>query len=1764
MADFQTTVELKAVTSKLNRKLDLVNQKLKGVSAQVKKTQSSMSKFTSKATRGFTKLNNKIRQSKAQIAGVGLSLGLVLGKGVKDFKEFEDGIAQIGTLGVTNLKQVEDQLDAVRKEFGVSGAEATKGYYDIISAGAAQGTEAMEQLIAATKLAKAGNTDLGGAIDVVTSGVNIFGGTGEDAASITDKLFLAVKYGKTTVEELGATFGFVAPVVAAAGLGMSDYAAAMATVTAGGIQTNQATTGLKAVLSNLIKVTPKAAKKAEELGLDFSAAALKSKGLVVVMQEIAEATGGDVTQLGQLFDSIEAINAVSVLTSDKGLKSLSRNFNEMSDSSGTTQEALDKVKESASFKFDKFNQSLSIMSKNIGGAVVPALLSLAESMAPVIDFLAALIEQNPGIIKVTAAIVAMGVAWAFLGAPFTILLAGATVAIGLLIEKFDLFADGGEAALERIKTAWNDFWEKFSSQTATENVINIADFITLNTEGWRDDITASFDKVVTGLKDYMTSIVWEDLWVGLKESLDKVGAWFNDLYIYLVGASVVPDLVEGVKSHFGDMIEFLRGVAGTAVFAELKAAFEGVKTSAQDMGLHASKSAIALGQSTSSVGAQKRQLQKLIQTYRELDAAHKNDLKNTKASAVERKLVMENSSKFEQRIIKERIAKSSTLGREVGKIQQGAAEAKIAKLVASLEGKLKGRGYMSRFMFGEGTLLTWEQKISGMMGRLGVLFTKIGQQVQGGVTKIQTALESKKNAKLTAKVADTGAKVKTVAAGTTGTTGAAAQNAKILSTLEAELKLTNANLAKSNASLLKIKEGSTTTARLMKGMGALSTTFGTTVRALFESMGKVMGGVSSALLTFKTSAAGAKIGASVTAIKDSKALKIMSKLFKKIIIVFAIFDAYKGFTDLDRASEIIGKEGDELTIGDKSISAIANAVGNFFSGFAHLAGYIVEYMGGDKLAEYLKTVDLAPEFAKVFKAVANIVEAVVNVLSAIFAGGEEGTESTMTKGIKVIASFLSWFLDFVLAASEILVALTEGDISGALKILTDGIQNVFGDLVEGIKTAVMGTISGIATSISDMFWSMVDSINPFSGGGGGDEGDSGTEVRLNRYGKEYSKGGMVKHYATGGSVSGAGTGTSDDIPAMLSNGEFVMNAKSAKKFMPLLEAMNKNKMATGGPVGNTSSGGYSADTTRILAQLREVESYFSAGDLAESLDAYMDLDHVSELFDDFVSDFSSNDFAETLNDMVSKVSDLDILDALNENLLEFINDAGHELEYFKDTPTNDAGAQESVDTSRIMNSLREVEDYFSAGDLAESLDAYMDLDHVRELFQDFISEFSVNDFAESLNGQVSAESDTSLLDTVNEKLLEFVNNAGHELEYFKEIPVMVDNLTQSITNAVFSSEEQALAMSGIHAESITAKVDETDAAKTASDAIIALAEASTQTVGAMASARSNLSQVQQSVTGTAMKSTSESISGLGKTVRKSSKTLRNEFSGMGQAFSGPIKNALKNGGSIGDGVKEGLKNMLQKVADKLMDQAFAPMEEALDNMFSGGGVGGLETQALGGEPTGSMVDPIYTKDTGEGMGFGTDQDSLMVGQNQLAESKIGFGNVTSAITKQTTDMPGLFDNLGSIFDSGLDSLGGLFGGMGGPAGSGGGGGIMSLFGGGGGGGGGMGSIGGMLAGFAKGGIVPELGMKPQYFASGGMARGTDTVPAMLTPGEMVLTKEQQMGMMGEQQKAGDTYNFNIEATDAQSFKKMLSQDPKFLHNIAQRGQKATSGLRRTN
>lgn len=76
------------------------------------------------------------------------------------------------------------------------------------------------------------------------------------------------------------------------------------------------------------------------------------------------------------------------------------------------------------------------------------------------------------------------------------------------------------------------------------------------------------------------------------------------------------------------------------------------------------------------------------------------------------------------------------------------------------------------------------------------------------------------------------------------------------------------------------------------------------------------------------------------------------------------------------------------------------------------------------------------------------------------------------------------------------------------------------------------------------------------------------KLAMGLFGMLFPSGGIFKMLgmADGGYVSGEGGERDDKIPAMLSNGEYVINAQATKQFRPLLEAINYRKYATGGYV----------------------------------------------------------------------------------------------------------------------------------------------------------------------------------------------------------------------------------------------------------------------------------------------------------------------------------------------------------------------------------------------------------------------------------------------------------------------------------------------------------------------------------------------------------------------------------------------------------------------
>ena len=103
-------------------------------------------------------------------------------------------------------------------------------------------------------------------------------------------------------------------------------------------------------------------------------------------------------------------------------------------------------------------------------------------------------------------------------------------------------------------------------------------------------------------------------------------------------------------------------------------------------------------------------------------------------------------------------------------------------------------------------------------------------------------------------------------------------------------------------------------------------------------------------------------------------------------------------------------------------------------------------------------------------------------------------------------------------------------------------------------------------------------------------------------------------FATGGLVVGPGTATSDSIPARLSNGESVMNAKSTAMFGPLLSSLNQ---AGGGVAFNPAAGGqregYEFLAAAVAAGMKNVNLHVGVDEITRVQDRVKTIKDVSTI-----------------------------------------------------------------------------------------------------------------------------------------------------------------------------------------------------------------------------------------------------------------------------------------------------------------------------------------------------------------------------------------------------------------------------------------------------------------------------------------------------------------------------------------------------------------------
>lgn len=361
MADGRVVIDTKLDTSGVESGIRSINNLLKA--GFVTKGLSYLKEAISFVSEETGKLNDSIRMASTLFG---------------DYDVDMDRLAK-------NLRRISDETQVAASDLGM-------GLYNALSSGIPASEdmgEALEYVRKNALTAKAGMADLDSTVRASASVMNAYGMTVDDTDRILGIMMNTQNLGITTIGELSTTLAQVIPTAAAFGVSFEEVGAALATMTAMGTQTAQATTGLNNLLSELGRQSQQGAKNlaaaADAAGLGKkSFADLVDEGysltdILLLMQRYAEQNG---QSLIDMFGSIEGGRAALQLVTQEGEK-FTKNLESMYDTAGMVEAAS----ESVMTETGRLGKAIANAASAIGQKFLPAWNEVAGVMADTIESL---------------------------------------------------------------------------------------------------------------------------------------------------------------------------------------------------------------------------------------------------------------------------------------------------------------------------------------------------------------------------------------------------------------------------------------------------------------------------------------------------------------------------------------------------------------------------------------------------------------------------------------------------------------------------------------------------------------------------------------------------------------------------------------------------------------------------------------------------------------------------------------------------------------------------------------------------------------------------------------------------------------------------------------------------------------------------------------------------------------------------------------------------------------------------------------------------------------------------------------------------------------------------------------------------------------------------------------------------------------------------------------------------------------------------------
>ena len=482
----------------------------------------------------------------------------------------ETSFAKVSTILDTTKVSTEELKKGVisaSNESGIAVTDFNEALYESLSAGIDSGN-AIKFTTDMAKLAKGGFTETSKAVDVVTSVLNAYGLSADQATSISDKLITTQNIGKTTVDELASSLGRVIPTANAFGVGIDDVSTALSQLTKNGIQTAEATTYYNSMLNELGSsgtIASKAIK--EKLGASFTELMKKGVPLTDVLKTLKEKATESGLSLSDMFGSSEAAKAALTIMKDDGVE-YNDILNQMKNSAGATQKAFETMDATPAEKLKKALNSLKNAAIQFGGAFTPIIEKVASVIKTLGEKLQSLTPaQQEFIAKTGLVVAAIGPLLTIVGKAITLYTTLKPAIAGISAAFTAASASGG--ALSAVITALTG---PIGLVIAAAVALSVA--IATNFGGIRDTIMS----VLNSIKTFIDSVVgaikyaWENNFLGIKTYTETV---FNMIATVV---NTVLNVIKGVFDAFsaafrGDWQgcwEAVKGIANTV--------WEGIKT----------------------------------------------------------------------------------------------------------------------------------------------------------------------------------------------------------------------------------------------------------------------------------------------------------------------------------------------------------------------------------------------------------------------------------------------------------------------------------------------------------------------------------------------------------------------------------------------------------------------------------------------------------------------------------------------------------------------------------------------------------------------------------------------------------------------------------------------------------------------------------------------------------------------------------------------------------------------------------------------------------------------------------------------------------------------------------------------------------------------------------------------------------------------------------------------------------------------------------